>query len=57
MARDAHTASQRPVFIEYVYRVLARLPDSWLIGIARLGHRWMEARHMRGIKRRAETVV
>lgn len=54
MAREAHTVGQRPVFIEYVYRLLGRLPDSWLIAIAGLGHRFMEARHMRGIKRRAE---
>ena len=54
MAREAHTVGQRLVFIEYVYRLLGRLPNSWLIAIAGLGHRFMEARHMRGIKRRAE---
>lgn len=54
MARETHTVGQRPVFIEYVYRLVSRLPDAWLIPIAGLGHRWMEARHMRGIRRRAE---
>ncbi len=54
MAREAHTVGQRPVFIEYVYRLVGRLPDTWLIAIAGLGHRWMEARHLRGIKRRVE---
>ena len=52
--REAHTVGQRLVFIEYVYRLLGRLPNSWLIAIAGLGHRFMEARHMRGIKHRAE---
>jgi hypothetical protein len=54
MARGAKTVGQRPVFIEYIYRFIGRLPDTWLIAIAGLGHRWMEARHMRGIKRRVE---
>ena len=54
MAREAHTVGQRPVFIEYVYRLIGRLPDVLLVAVAGLGHRWMEARHMRGIKRRAE---
>ena len=54
MAREAHTVGQRPVFIEHVYRLIGQLPEAWLIVIAGLGHRWMEARHMRGIKRRVE---
>jgi hypothetical protein len=54
MARDAHTDGHHVVFIEYVYRFLGRLPDSWLITIAGLGHRLMESRHLQGIKRRAE---
>jgi len=57
MARTAHTEGRRPTLIEYVYRVIGRLPDAWLIGVARLGHRWMEARHMRGIKHRAEASI
>lgn len=55
MAREAHTAGQRATAIEYGYRCIARLPDRLLTVVARLGHRWMEARHMRSIKRRAES--
>ena len=54
IARSAGTAGRRPTLIEYVYRVIGRLPDVLLVAVARLGHRWMEARHLRGIKRRAE---
>jgi hypothetical protein len=54
MAREAHAVGERPTFIEYVYRLIGRLPEAWLIAVAGQGHRWMEARHMRGIKRRAE---
>lgn len=54
LARSAHTEGRRPTLIEYVYRVIGRLPDALLVAVGRLGHRWMEARHMRGIKRRAE---
>ncbi len=53
-AREAQTAGQRPALIERIYRAIARLPDAWLIAIAGTGHRWMETRHLRGIKRRAE---
>jgi membrane protease YdiL (CAAX protease family) len=55
MAREARTAGQRTALIEYVYRLIGRLPDSWLIAVATVGHRWMEARHLRGIKWRAES--
>jgi hypothetical protein len=55
MAREARTAGQRTALIEYVYRLIGRLPDRWLIAVATVGHRWMEARHLRGIKRRAES--
>ncbi len=45
-------ASPRP--IERVYALLARLPR-WLMGpVALLGHGIMQARQLRGIKRRAE---
>jgi hypothetical protein len=40
-------------FIERVYAVLARLPGPVLIAVATLGHRIMEARHLRGIQRRS----
>jgi hypothetical protein len=54
LARGAGATDRPPVLIEHLYRVLGRLPDWLLIPVARLGHRWMEARHMRGIKSRAE---
>ena len=54
MARNAHTEGRPPALIEYLYRLIGRLPDRWLIPVARLGHGWMEVRHLRGIKRRAE---
>ena len=41
-----------PLFIERAYAGLARLPRPLLIGLAALGHRIMEARHLRGIQRR-----
>jgi hypothetical protein len=47
-------ASSRRIFIERVYAWLARLPGPLLLGVAGFGHRIMEARHLRGIKRRAE---
>lgn len=52
--RGAAGGHERLAPIEYVYRVLARMPQRVMLAIARLGHRWMEARHMRGIKQRAE---
>lgn len=55
MARQAQTAGQRTAPVEYAYRFIGRLPDRLLIAIAAMGHRWMESRHMRGIKRRAES--
>jgi hypothetical protein len=57
MARGAQRGDDKLAFIEYVYRILARIPGALMIAIGRLGHRWMEARHMRGIKRRAEAVL
>lgn len=36
------------------YGALDRLPDALALMLARFGHRIMEARHLRGIKRRAE---
>jgi hypothetical protein len=42
----------RRIFIERAYAVLARLPHPLLIGFAAIGHRIMEARHLRGIRRR-----
>ncbi len=55
MARGTSTPGQRLAPIEFVYRLLGRLPDRVLIAVGIMGHRWMEARHMRGIKWRAES--
>jgi hypothetical protein len=46
-------AGHRRIFIERAYAVLARLPHPLLIGLAAIGHRIMEARHLRGIQRRS----
>jgi hypothetical protein len=45
-------AGHRRIFIERAYAVLASLPHPLLIGFAAIGHRIMEARHLRGIRRR-----
>jgi uncharacterized protein len=55
MARAA--GGERPRFIEKIYRLLGRLPNPLMVAFASMGHRWMEARHMRGIKRRVEAVA
>jgi pimeloyl-ACP methyl ester carboxylesterase len=52
-ARTEPTAGHRRIFIERVYALLARLPRPLLIVVAALGHRIMEARHLREIQRRA----
>jgi uncharacterized protein DUF998 len=41
------------LFIERAYAVLARLPRPLLIAFAGIGHHVMEARHLRGIRRRS----
>jgi hypothetical protein len=43
-------------FIERVYAAVAMLPGPLLIAVATLGHRIMEARHLRGIQRRSAAV-
>jgi hypothetical protein len=53
-SRPSSPDGHRRIFIEHVYALLARLPRSLLFGVAGLGHRIMEARHLRGIQRRAE---
>jgi hypothetical protein len=53
-SRAGPPAGRRRLFIERVYGLLARLPRSLLFGVAGFGHRIMEARHLRGIQRRAE---
>jgi len=53
-SRTSSPDSHRRIFIERVYALLARLPRSLLFAVAAFGHRIMEARHLRGIQRRAE---
>jgi hypothetical protein len=52
LARAKPPAGHRRIFIERAYALLARLPRPLLIGAAAVGHRIMEARHLRGIQRR-----
>jgi hypothetical protein len=56
LARRKPPAGKRRIFIERAYAVLARLPRPLLIAFATLGHRLMEARHLRGIQRRCDAV-
>jgi hypothetical protein len=53
LARRKPPAGRRRIFIERAYAVLATLPHPLLIGFAAIGHRIMEARHLRGIQRRS----
>ena len=52
-ARTAPTDGHRRIFVERAYAALAMLPRPLLIAFATLGHRIMEARHLRGIQRRS----
>ena len=56
LARTRPPAGNRRILIERAYAALARLPRPLLIGFAALGHRIMEARHLRGIRRRSAAV-
>ncbi len=53
LARAQPDAARRRLFIERAYAMLARLPRPLLIAFAAAGHRIMEARHLRGIRRRS----
>ena len=52
-ARTAPTDDHRRIVVERAYAALATLPRPLLIASATLGHRIMEARHLRGIQRRS----
>jgi hypothetical protein len=52
LARAKPPAGHRRIFVERAYAVLATFPRPLLIGVAAIGHRMMEARHLRGIQRR-----
>jgi len=51
---EDNASPDSPILIERIYGVLAKIPQPLLLGVARFGHRLMEARMLRGIKRRAE---
>ena len=53
LARAQPPAGRPRIFIERAYAALARLPWPLLIAVAAIGHRIMEARHLRGIQRRS----
>jgi hypothetical protein len=53
LARAKPSDGHRRIFIECAYGVLALLPRQLLIAFATLGHRIMEARHLRGLQRRS----
>ena len=52
VATQASSNSKRP--IEYVYKLLGRIPRKAMFPIALMGHGAMQARQLRGIKRRSE---
>ena len=49
--------SKKPIFIERIYGLLAKMPWFFVAPIAMIGHLIMEAKMLRGIKRRAESRV
>ena len=53
LARNA-SAGDRILLINWIYRLLARLPGFLMIQAGGIGHGIMERRMLRGIKRRAE---
>ncbi len=53
LARAKSQAGRRRIFIERAYAMLGILPRPLLIAFATLGHRVMEARHLRGIQRQS----
>jgi hypothetical protein len=57
LARTSPPDGHRRIFIERVYAALAMLPRPLLVAFATLGHRIMEARHLRGIQRRSTAAL
>ncbi len=57
LARAQGPAAHDRIFIERAYAALAKLPRPLLIAFAGLGHRIMEARHLRGIQRRSTALI
>jgi len=54
LARNSKSGG-RILFINRIYRLLARLPESLMIFIGGIGHGIMQRRMLKGIKRRAES--
>jgi hypothetical protein len=52
LARATPPTDHHRIFVERAYAALARFPRPLLIAFAALGHRIMEMRHLRGIRRR-----
>jgi hypothetical protein len=57
LAHAKPPAGRRRIFIERAYAALAMLPHPLLVAFATVGHRIMEARHLRGIQRRSITAL
>ena len=54
VTQDRPEAPHSPILIERVYNLLPRIPRPIMLAAASFGHGLMEARQLRGIKRRAE---
>jgi hypothetical protein len=52
---NGSAVSQKPIFIERIYGLFARMPWFLMAPFALTGHYFMESRMLRGIKRRVET--
>jgi hypothetical protein len=50
-------SSKRPIFIERVYKLLAKIPWSLMVPMAMTGHYIMESHMLHGIKWRAEAMT
>ena len=49
-------SENEPILIQRIYNILAMIPRWIMLPLAGFGHRIMEARMLRGIKRRAESL-
>lgn len=56
LSPSAVPSSKKPIFIERIYSLLARMPWFVLLPVAIIGHSIMESRMLRGIKKRVEKV-
>lgn len=52
--QDRSASAEGPILVERIYSLMAKMPRPLLFLFAGLGHRLMQARQLRGIKRRAE---